>query len=581
MRTSRRVPLPSPNVALFLPLALLVASAGVPGRAAADEMIERTAADDARLDVVRQFADNDLAAGRDRWNGTPLFVDGINIETGEPVEWLFDGQRYVISNLASQQNLFRALDALSTLTGEARYRAAAEAAIRYHFEHLASECGLLRWGGHQFLDLRTLEPVGRFDANCHELKHSLPYYELMWAVDPEATARYIRAFWNAHVLDWGTLDMNRHGKYGRQLGTLWDSKFEEPEPFFEGDGLTFINCGTDLIYAGAMLYHLGGEEGALEWSRRLAHQYVRARHPDTGLGVYQYSKARRRQQPPKVLTEHRHTYSSYGDRAENQFGAEFGDVAREGWVLWGGNARSLYATSALVQLALAERLGPQGEDYLKWTVDGMKAALRHAYDPKENHFRPMWADGTDMTGYTIKQFGYFGSPGTRLTPLKADVSFLVSYTKAYRLTGDAELWDFARNVAQHNGLGDIGATPGATPELNVETNIADPEAVFAVLELHRAAPHDAFLLLARRLADNLVEQRFHHGYFLPSAKHVNANFNADEPLAILAVDAALRGRLGELPPYVGGRGYIHGRYDGHGRTTDGRVIWSVTRADEK
>jgi pectate lyase len=161
--------------------------------------------------------------------------------------------------------------------------------LRFHFQRLRGDCGLLRWGGHQFIDLRTLKPVGRFDADCHEMKEQFPFYDLMWEVDAEATAQHIRAFWNAHILDWGKLDMTRHGPYGLKLGWLWESEFAQAAPFFEGIGLTFWVAGADLVYAGSTLYRLGAETGALRWSLRLADQYVRARHPATGLGASQYS----------------------------------------------------------------------------------------------------------------------------------------------------------------------------------------------------------------------------------------------------------------------------------------------------
>lgn len=83
--------------------------------------------------------------------------------------------------MASQQNLFRAFTGLSNLTGESKYGDAARASVDYHFEHLVDESGLLRWGGHQFVDLATLEPVGHFDADTHEFKSHFPYYDLLWA----------------------------------------------------------------------------------------------------------------------------------------------------------------------------------------------------------------------------------------------------------------------------------------------------------------------------------------------------------------------------------------------------------------
>jgi len=42
------------------------------------------------LNAVREFADNVLEYGRDTYGPkkTPLFVDGLNIHTHEPVRWI-------------------------------------------------------------------------------------------------------------------------------------------------------------------------------------------------------------------------------------------------------------------------------------------------------------------------------------------------------------------------------------------------------------------------------------------------------------------------------------------------------------
>jgi len=530
-------------------------------------------ADKARLEAVIAFADNALENGRDKYGEkhTPLFVDGLNVDTLEPVRWVYKGQEWIPSNLASQQNLFRTLAGLTNLTGDTRYKKAALDAIAYHFEHLRSPCGLLRWGGHRFIDLRTEEVVG--EQNKHELKFSLPCYELMWELDPAATEKFLKAFWNAHVLDWATLDMNRHGTYNKPMGALWRHEFGEPEPFFEGKGLTFLNCGSDLIYAGAMLNTFTGDEGALKWSKRLARQYVRARHPKTGLGVYQYSKPARRRQPPEsgLLP----TTSDYGDRAENQFGAEFGEIAREGYML--RSPDSIYGNNALMQLQIAEMLGEKGKEFLEWTRQGLLAYARQGYDPKTNLCRPMWADGTDLTGYTVKRSGYYGKAGTVFTAQPAPEIMLWSYILGYRLIGDPVLWDTARNMARGHELGDIGSAFGENVDVNLATDNADPVALYAVLELCRIKEMPAYRDLARRIADNMVRQKFHHNFFLPDDNHINARLDAVEPLAILALEAMLQGKPGAVPRYTGGRAYIHGPHDGFGRTTDDRAIYSRRR----
>jgi hypothetical protein len=200
------------------------------------------------------------------------------VDTGEPVRW--DGDGWILSNFGSQQNLMRVFTSLTELTGDKKYLNAAAEATQYMFDHHSDKNGLLYWGGHQFVDLETMDH--QFEGRPHELKSNFPYYDFMWEVDPVATRRLLRAIWNAHVLDWSVLDLNRHADYNGEMGRLWDHEFAAPEPFFEGIGLTFINFGTDMIQAAMALYFLDGDEGARLWGNRLFEQYVRARHPETG-----------------------------------------------------------------------------------------------------------------------------------------------------------------------------------------------------------------------------------------------------------------------------------------------------------
>ena len=328
-----------------------------------------------RFEAVRTYADNVLETGIDRWSGknTPLLADGINTNTNEPLEYVGNekqaglgkegGQiKYVIHNLASQQNLFRLFVGLSNLTGDPKYKEAAEKSIRYHFDYLCDQSGLLHWGSNEFIDLRTLKPVGceqGQNMHSHELKAVFPYYELMWEVDKEKTTEFIRAFWNSHVIDWSRLDFDCRGAYHKKMGLLWSSKYHQPEPFFEGDGLTYLSNGSDLIYAASVLASLSGEDSALVWAKRLSEQYVMARHPKTELGAYQFSKPARHKQPPEGPLTDKFVSPVYGDRADNQFGTEFPAVAREGWALFDGT--DIYTAPALMQLELGERLGDKGK----------------------------------------------------------------------------------------------------------------------------------------------------------------------------------------------------------------------------
>jgi len=531
------------------------------------------------LDAVKQFADRVLEVGRDTYGPkhTPLFADGVNVDTLEPVVWRFEGNEWIISNFANQQHLMRVLVGLSELTEEPKYQQAAEDATRHMFEHHQDSSGLLYWGGHRFIDLKTNTYASGFDSISHELKSTHPYYELMWEVNPSGTERLLKAVWNAHVLDWSRLDMNRHGKWGLSMGRLWDNSFADPEPFFVGSGLTFINCGSDLILAAVSLHEHSNDEQALTWAKRLAHQYVKARHPQTQLGVYQYSQAEQKKTPTPA--DDADTSSGFGDRAKRQLGPEFGEVALEGNVLTPQRAFEIYGNVAVMQLTIAERLGGRGDKLLKWTVDGLVAYARYGHDAETNTLRPLLADGTDLSGHVLPRDGYFGKKGTKLEVREPPFQgvLTVSYARAYRLTGDERLRDMLRHLLIGHDVGDIGASAESTHDLKLETDVSDPEVLLALIELHRREDKPEQLELANRIADNIFKHRFHNGFFLPSRDHVNANFDALEPLALLTLEAHRREDVEAIAPYVGGGGYIHGAYDGHGRTYDRRVIWNQTR----
>jgi len=155
------------------------------------------------LDAVIEFADNVLKYGRDTYGPkhTPLFVDGLNIHTHEPVKWISpvgdpftatETEEWILSNFASQQNLLRTLDGLSGITGDPKYRQAAMDAIRYAFDHLRNPNGMLYWGHVAAYDAQADKVWGDIES----FKLHYPHYELMWKVDPTATKELIDAFWS-------------------------------------------------------------------------------------------------------------------------------------------------------------------------------------------------------------------------------------------------------------------------------------------------------------------------------------------------------------------------------------------------
>lgn len=532
------------------------------------------AQESARLSSVKAFADTVFDKASDKQHSNvPLLADGVDPRTGKQMEWIFpDGKTAVLSNFSAQQNLMRVLVGLSNLTGDDKYKKRAEDNVRYYFQHYQDKSGLLLWGGHRFIDLKTLQPQGPSEKEMvHELKNAYPFYDLMFAVDKPATARFIRAFWNAHVYDWKILETSRHGEYGKEMGKLWASDFTQQPPFFATKGLSFLNAGNDLIYSASLLYKYDGEAGALTWAKRLAEQYVLPRDKKTGLGVYQFTQALKRAEP----TDDSDTHSKYGDRAQRQFGPEFGPDALEGNMMLKGRTSTLYSENALMQLALAKSLGADGNDIKKWTLDGLKAFAHYAYDEQTNTFRPMLANGTDLSNYTLKRDGYYGKKGTVLKPYPAGNEFLLSYARAWTLEPDAEMWKVARGIAKGQGLGDIGEPGGKNSKLDLNTKNSEPYAIFALIDLWQSTGDKGYLTLADKVADNILATKRLNNFFIDDAQYVYANVDHIAPYALLALEAAMRGKPDAVAPFLNGAGFTEGAY----LMADGTVRYS-TRDDE-
>ena len=529
-----------------------------------------------RLQAVKTFADTVLDKAGDKYHGatpSPLLASGVNPRTGEQMEWIFpDGRTAVLSNFSAQQNLMRVLVGLSNLTGDEKYKQRAEETAKYYFDHYQDDSGLLIWGGHRFVDLKSLKAEGPSEKEqVHELKNAYPYYEMMFTVDKEPTVRFIRGFWNAHVYDWNIMETSRHGEYNKPMGDLWESSFVQQPPFFATKGLSFLNAGNDLIYSAALLSKYNNEPEALAWAQRLAQQYVLPRDKKTGLGVYQFTQALQREKP----TDDSNTHSKFGDRAQRQFGPEFGPDALEGNMMLKGRTSTIYSENALMQLALANELGSQGADLKKWTLDGLKAFAHYAYDESNNTFRPMLANGTDLSNYVLPRDGYYGKKGTTLTPYKAGNEFLLSYARAYGIEQDDELWKAVRGIAKGQELGDIGAPGGQNAKLNMGTSNSDPYSIFALIDLAQATGHKDYLKLAEKVADNIIENKQLNGFFVDNKDVQYASVDNIAPYALLALEAVLQNKPAAVAPFLNGSGFTEGAY----RMPDGSVRIS-TRDEE-
>ncbi|WJV55748.1 pectate lyase [Prodigiosinella aquatilis] len=501
--------------------------------------------------------------GHSHINPTPLLADGFDVQTRAPVVWKFpDGHDAPISNFASQQNWLRLLDSMSIVTEIEKYQKTAISQCEFFFSHFVDEnSGLFYWGGHRFINLDSLKSEGPESKSLvHELKHHLPYYPFLHRINAEKTLHFLQGFWNAHVEDWNSLDLGRHGDYAkpRDPHVFMHTHHDVVDPAKWPElpltkGLTFVNAGTDLIYAAFAYAQFSGDKQAALWGKHLYRQYVLARNPETGMPVYQFSSPLQRQPIPD---DDNQTQSWFGDRAQRQFGPEFGTIAREANVLF-RDMRPLLIDSPLAMLDILHQ--HPDSDMLEWVISGLKNYYQYAYDAASNTLRPMWNDGQDMTGYRFKRDGYYGKAGTELKPFPLEGDYLLPLVRAYRLSGDVELYTLITTMLER--LGKDGLSTVATPFL-----------LLAMIELAEYQQSKKWADHAWALAEILFARHFHHGLLTRSEKHRYVRLDDPFPLILLALVAACKNKLNKCPPILTQGGYVHGDFRING---ENRVIYDI------
>ncbi len=480
--------------------------------------------------TVARHATAVLERCADRYSGrdTPLLADHIDLTTGEPERW--EGR--TLTNLARQQHFLRVLDGLATL-GQDRFQTTARAWIEHATRAVADEGGLFYWGGHSTYDLGADAPL----VGNHELKCVYPYYDYLYRVDPERTRRFIEAFWQRHVWDWATLLFNRHGEYGDwDRSRVWQQAAFAggPLPIVENSALSFINTGSDLIYAGAELFRLCGDERALGWAKNLLSRYDQVRHPETGLGGYQFNH----REPCRVRESFK---PPLGARAE----------VNEVTVLTAGTIQTRGQRAAITFLNLYDQLGDKhGREFLDVTLKDLRSLIEHSWDGDQGCFHAVLYDGQRLGEADAEERGY--CPPSKLRKVQANGGALLALALAYRLSNAADLLEMTAAVAGAMGWTQSG-TAVPTPASG-EPTPDGPSAVFALLELHEATGESAYIDAAVTLGQSLANARENEAMLAsdPTAAGAAASSDNVVALALLHCAAARDGRRGEMPLYYPG-----------------------------
>ncbi|MCC6489307.1 MAG: hypothetical protein IT364_17535, partial [Candidatus Hydrogenedentes bacterium] len=163
------------------------------------------------LNLARSTADTLMRTAPDQYGTrrTPLWVAAIDPNTGRLVEekpptWqsYWDAEDYVMTaqgcNLYRDMPMLRAFHGLSRLTDDSRYRDEAERYLSYWLTECPSTTtGVFPWGEH--MSYNCVRDV--IVATRHELEYTLPEWEMLWVLNPEAVRKEIEAIYSISVWD--------------------------------------------------------------------------------------------------------------------------------------------------------------------------------------------------------------------------------------------------------------------------------------------------------------------------------------------------------------------------------------------
>ena len=275
-------------------------------------------------------------------------------------------------------------------------------------------------------------------------------------------------------------------------------------PIVENKALSFINTGSDLIYAAAELHRLSGAGEPLQWARHLLSRYEDICHPETGLAGYQFNH----REPCRVRASF---VEPLGRRQD----------INEVTVLTSGTIKTRYGRAALTFMNILTALGDEaGAPFRDFVVRDLTALADHSWDEDSYSFSPILYDGTRISPEdAVEGVGY--SPPSKLRRVPADGLMFLSYARAYRLTGVERFRQMAASLAAGMGWGDIddpvdfSSDASSSGDSSVSPPTVDPWAhsgqndacsLLGLLELGDATGDAVYLETATSLGERLLQE---------------------------------------------------------------------------
>jgi uncharacterized protein YyaL (SSP411 family) len=426
------------------------------------------------LSAAQAFLDTMTDKGTDRYGrrSVPLFCLSLDPETHSPpkppakidrdyarsFEYLFrDFGYYWKSHLHSSDLIYdmgtiRALYALTGATGQAKYSRSADACLKFFLDNMVSEqTGHFGWGEHIFYNVYLDYMIGggftvRGNRNflfAHELERWTTIYDVFWEKDAAKTLAEIEAIYEYKIHDRETFINNRHSDYFAGRTT--------------SDTLTFSKHSGLFAHAFAFLHSKTGDPRHLDWARKSADLFWKARHPATGL--------------------------IKNDFQRKETIAETGGMAQLALFLM--RAYQWHADASFVEKALA---------YVQ--------AYWKNFHTGEGRFR----DALDINGTDTK-------PGTFAEYWEAPIRMAKAAALAYSLTKDKVALELADTVISR-------LTPEMDFKTIIIRSLISDEvearscALSATIDLYEITGDAKYLRKARALADDAISRFLYRGLFV-------------------------------------------------------------------
>ena len=412
------------------------------------------------LYYAKTFADTMIASGTDRYGKvkSPLFASIIDMEThSNPLETPENspGQRFGDrsihgGNLFHDVMLLQAMDNISSITGNRKYKQAADNYLKFFLENCPDpNTGLFPWGEHAYWNFYEEKHVNEI----HEFLGGVPnsFWERLWKISPKAVQREADGLIN-HITNLENFHFDRHADMSKP------APVPRPEKY---GGMNFQRHAGFYIGLWTFAYSKTKDKKYLDLAEKMIDHHWKLRNDKSGL-------------PP--------------DRTGTKDASAVSSLAL---------SLSLLESAAL----LPE--GPVKERYLTVAKTYLNAILQLPHNAKEGKFMvtlPVDASPESAAGGFGEPYVYGYGGG-----FSADYAALL--LGVYRLTKDQRALRIAEGFADFYSRND---PPPATEAVYARVYAT---IIGLFNDLHQITGKASYLDQSKRYAKIAIEQLYHNGLF--------------------------------------------------------------------